>query len=73
MKCSDVESSKSGSTPNGTLLLNVVPSSTVPNLLPNIVENRVLITKSAPGSNTNPLLTPVKLLILLSTCVAIST
>ena len=60
VKCSLVESVKSGSTPNSGVPLNVVPSSTVPSLLPKIVENRVLITKSAPGSNTNPLLTPVK-------------
>ena len=63
VKCSLVESVKSGSTPTAGVPLNEVPSSTVPNLLPNIVENKVLITRSAPGSNVNPLLTPTKLLI----------
>ena len=43
VKCSVVESLKSGSTPNSGVPLNVVPSSTVPNLLPNMVENNVLI------------------------------
>ena len=37
-------SSKSGSTPACGLPLNDVPSVSVPNLLPNIVENSVLIT-----------------------------
>jgi len=62
VKCSVVESVKSGSTPTPGVPLNEVPSSIVPNLLPKIVENKVLITRSAPGSNVNPLLTPVKLL-----------
>ena len=73
LKCSVVESVKSGSTPNSGVPLNVVPSSTVPNLLPKIVENKVLITRSAPGSKVYPLLTPVKLLIWLFTWLAIST
>ena len=46
VKCSLVESSKSGSTPNCGVALNVVPSSIVPNLLPNIVENNVLTTNA---------------------------
>ena len=60
VKCSVVESVKSGSTPASGVPLNVVPSSTVPNLLPKILENNVLITRSTPGTNSNPLLTLLK-------------
>ena len=49
VKCSDVLSLKSGSTPACGLALNEVPSVSVPNLLPNIVENSVLIINATPS------------------------
>ena len=52
VKCSLVLSSKSTPTPICELLLSVVPSSTVPNLRPSIVENRVLIINASPACDT---------------------
>ena len=63
-----VLSEKSGSTPNSGFDLNVVPSVSVPNLLPKIVENKVFNINCTP-SKSIPELTVVKLLNLALTCV----
>ena len=61
-----VLSVKSGSTPTNGVGLNVVPSVVVPNLLPNNVVNKVLITPCI--TSTTPVFNPVTFLNLRLSC-----